>query len=83
MAVPEEKASPEHTAVLKQMLPQLLIVLMQRLNRHGSVIVPVSEIDGTGDSVLEMQLIDYPKDKTGKAFRFRVRSKRGGDGAAL
>lgn len=58
-------------AGLRQMLPQLLIALVQRAG--GEISVPVTDIDATGDVNL---LMDH--DAVNNAFRFRVVAKDGG-----
>ena len=60
--------SYEHQQAINVMLPQLLIVLINRLG--GTIKIPVDEIDGTGKFNLAMQL--DPKTRT---FTFVVRKK--------
>lgn len=59
--------APEHAEVMDNMKDQLLLVLVKRLG--GDITIPVSEIDDTGQDLMEMQLVDGP------AFRF-VMSKK-------
>lgn len=56
---------------LRQMLPQLLIVLVQRAG--GELSIPVPEIDGTGGVNLTME-----HDPANNAFRFRVVAEQRG-----
>ena len=60
--------SYEHQQALMRTLPQLLIVLINRLG--GEVTVPATEIDGTGKFNLAMQL-----DPETRTFTFVVRRK--------
>lgn len=60
--------SPEHANAIEDMKEQLLFVLVNRLG--GKVVIPVSEIDDTGNLVMMMSL-----DQQSKAFTFEVRKK--------
>lgn len=60
--------SYEHQQAINAMLPQLLIVLVNRLG--GAVDIPVGEIDGTGKFNMAMQV-----DNERRYFRFVVRKK--------
>jgi hypothetical protein len=60
-----------HGEALRRMLPQLLIVLVRRLVDDGApLVVPVQEIDRTGDALLHMAL-----DTERREFTFRVDRK--------
>ena len=59
--------SPEHAAVLDDFKDQLLLVLLQRLG--GKVSIPVSEVNGTGQLICSMAVVD-------RTFRFEVRKKQ-------
>lgn len=60
----------EHADAIDNMKDQLIIVLLNRLkNANNEVIVPVEEIDGTGDFVVSFQVVD-------RAFRFVVERKQ-------
>lgn len=48
--------APVHAAVLDNFKDQLLLVLIKRLG--GNITIPVSEVDGTGDTVLLMSVTD-------------------------
>jgi hypothetical protein len=56
----------EHQQAIQVMMPQLLIVLFNRLG--GTVDIPVEEIDGTGKFNLAMSLND-------RVFHFEVQQK--------
>lgn len=58
--------APEHAAAIDNMKDQLLLVLIARLG--GTIDIPVSEIDGTGDRLLMMSL-------NGRSFHFELRKK--------
>lgn len=63
-------ADPTANALIEAMLPQLLLVLIQRLG--GSVRVPVDEIDATGGLVMRMAV----EARGGvQSFRFIVERK--------
>lgn len=66
----ELAANPVLSAAIEAMKTQLLIVLVGRLG--GKVEVPALEIDGTGGTVMTMDL-----DPTTKVFTFELRSKNG------
>jgi hypothetical protein len=55
-------------AALRRMLPQLLIVLIQR--QGGEVTIPVDEIDGTGQYLMLMEFNEQSRE-----FRFVNRKK--------
>lgn len=59
---------PAHADMIEAMLQQLLIVLVKR--NGGSINVHVDDIDGTGNDILNMQLL--PDQKT---FHFAVSKK--------
>ncbi len=61
-----------HADAIDNMKDQLLIVLLNRLkNETGEVLVPVAELDGTGDFVVSFQvLVD------GSQLRFVVGRKQ-------
>ncbi len=65
----QQIADPGARAAIEAMLPQLLIVLTQRLG--GTIEVPAAEIDATGDVVLMMKL-----DAPSRTFTFTVERKR-------
>jgi hypothetical protein len=48
------QADPDARAVIEVMLPQLVIVLVNRMG--GEIEIPISEIDGTGPFNLSLQL---------------------------
>lgn len=58
--------APEHAAVLDDLKDQLLIVLVKRLG--GEVVLPVSEVDDTGQNTLSFKVID-------RTFHFVVGKK--------
>jgi len=60
--------APEHADMIEAMLQQLLIVLVKRSG--GSVNIPASEIDGTGQDMLGFQVMP-----DGKTFHFAVSKK--------
>lgn len=62
----QRTADPTANALIEAMLPQLLIVLTQRLG--GDITVPVDEIDATGRLNLAMAV-------AGRTFRFVVTRK--------
>lgn len=67
----QRTADPTANALIQAMLPDLLIVLVQRAG--GNVLVPVDEIDAVpAGKVLDMQV---EADGFGSAFRFLVRRK--------
>ncbi len=63
-------ADPTADALIEAMLPQLLLVMLQRLG--GEVRVPVDEIDATGGLVMSMAV---EADGFSHALRFVVRRK--------
>ncbi len=63
----QSKAHPLAREVIEAMLPQLLIVLVERLG--GVVSVPASEVDATGNRNLAMSLQDA------ETFTFKVMKK--------
>lgn len=65
---PTSSLSSELQAGLDRMSRQLLIVLVTSLG--GDVTIPVSEIDGTGDRVMFMEVLEDEK------FRFIVKKKQ-------
>lgn len=60
--------SYDHQQAIMVMMPQLLIVLFNRLG--GKVSIPASEIDGTGKYMLAMRL-----DEDVRTFHFEVVEK--------
>lgn len=66
----ELAANPVLAAAIEAMKSQLLIVLVGRLG--GRVDIPAIEIDGTGGTVMTMDL-----DPLTKVFTFELRSKDG------
>lgn len=60
--------APEHAALLDDLKDQLLIVFLKRLG--GKAIIGVSEVDNTGDD-----LLDFHLDQTTKTFYFMVKRK--------
>jgi len=62
----QEAADPDARALIELMKSQLLIVLVDRLG--GDLVIPVGEIDGTGDRLLSMSV-------EGRSFRFTVTRK--------
>jgi hypothetical protein len=58
--------APMHAAVLDDLKDQLLLVLMKRLG--GSVDIPVSEVDDTGNDTLSFAINDG-------VFQFRMGKK--------
>lgn len=70
LSAAELAANPVLAAAIESMKTQLLIVLVGRLG--GRVEVPALEIDGTGGTVMTMDL-----DPTTKVFTFELRSKDG------
>jgi hypothetical protein len=64
----DARISREHAAAIKAMLNQLLIVLVNRLG--GSVVIPVAEIDGTGEFLFSFKL-----DPDRREFTFQVDKK--------
>ena len=46
--------APEHAAILDDMKDQLFIVLLNRLG--GTLDIPVSEVDGTGGSLVSFSV---------------------------
>lgn len=65
-AAVQAAADPDARALIDLMKSQLLIVLVDRLG--GDVVIPVAEIDGTGDRLLSMSV-------EGRSFRFTVTRK--------
>ena len=63
-----DELSYDHQQAIMAMLPQLLIVLVNRLG--GDITVPVSEVDDTGKFNLAMAV-----DPETRAFQFVVRKK--------
>lgn len=60
--------SPLHAALLDNLKDQLLIVFLKRLD--GNVVIPVLEIDDTGQDLLAFSV-----DPKSKDFRFELRKK--------
>jgi hypothetical protein len=60
--------NPELAQALDDMKDQLIIVLINRLG--GRTTIPISEVDGTGDKVLTMNV-----NQEKKSFNFEVRKK--------
>jgi hypothetical protein len=65
----QRHADPDARAAIEAMKGQLLLVLVNRLG--GKVTIPVSEIDGTGSSILKMSV-----DPLTKEFTFIVEKKQ-------
>lgn len=62
--------APEHAAVLDDFKDQLLIVLLKRLAKDGApVVIPVAEVDDTGQDVVRFSVVD-------REFRFVVGKKQ-------
>lgn len=59
--------APEHAAVMDNFKDQLVIALVKRFG--PTVIIPVDEVDATGDSVLYMSVVD-------RVFKLEVRKKQ-------
>jgi hypothetical protein len=47
-----------HAKVLEDMMDQLVIVLMKRLQKNGKVRIPVQEMDDTGQDILSFAVRD-------------------------
>lgn len=63
--------APELAAVLDDFKDQLMIAMAKRLaDSNGELVIPVKEIDGTGDTVLEFRI-----DQKLQKFIFQVRRK--------
>lgn len=60
--------APEHAAVLDDFKDQLLIALVRRLARRGTISIPVSEVDDTGGYLLAFSVKD-------DCFNFELRKK--------
>lgn len=60
--------APEHAAVLDDFKDQLLIALVRRLARRGTISIPISEVDDTGGVMLAFSV------KNG-CFNFELRKK--------
>lgn len=60
--------NPELRATMENLRDQLLLVLLRRLG--GKARIPVSEIDQTGQYIMEMQL-----DPEGRSLTFTLRKK--------
>jgi hypothetical protein len=62
--------APIHAAVLDDFKDQLLIVLIKRLQlaTKEQVVIPVEEIDATGQDLLAFQVVS-------REFRFELRKK--------
>jgi hypothetical protein len=69
MSLIKDELSYEHQQAIQVMLPQLLIVLFNRLG--GKADIPVAEIDGTGKFNLAMRM-----DPKTRVFHFEVQEKR-------
>lgn len=64
--------APIHAAVMDEFKLQLLIALVKR--QGGTVVIPVSEVDDTGNDLLAMAVDDDPI--TGqKQFTFTIQKK--------
>ncbi len=60
---------PDAAKAIEDMKDQLILVLVARLG--GAVDVPCAEIDGTGSSVLMMEI-----DPASRCFHFELRKKQ-------
>ena len=61
--------SPEHAALLDDFKDQLLVVLLKRLARDGVVVIPVAEVDDTGQDLVSFQVVS-------REFRFTIGKKQ-------
>ena len=59
--------APEHAQVMDDFKDQLLIVMLNRLG--GKVSIPVAEVDGTGEFIVKMNIVD-------RTFNFTVEKKQ-------
>jgi hypothetical protein len=60
---------PEHAALLDDFKNQLVIVLLKRLARDGRVVIPVAEVDDTGQDIVKFSIVD-------REFRFSLEKKQ-------
>ena len=59
--------APEHAAVVRDMLEQLLIVFLKRLG--GKITIPVAEVDATGGDLFAFKI-------DGNNFHFQIEKKQ-------
>ena len=65
-----------HADVLDSLKDQLLIVLMKRLaDKDGRVVLPIPEVDDTGDDLLAFQVLEMGTPRA--RFEFTL-TKKGG-----
>lgn len=50
--------APLHAAVLDDFKDQLIVVLIKRLAKNGTLDIPVAEVDDTGQDLLAMAVRD-------------------------
>lgn len=55
---------------IRRFKDQVLIVLIKRLAKEGRLVLPASEVDGTGQDLLAMSV-----DRTGRNFIFELGKK--------
>lgn len=66
--------APHHAALLDDFKDQLLIVLLKRLAQGGRIIIPVAEVDNTGNDIVKFSV--KAMGTLNAAFEFELSKKQ-------